>query len=167
MIDRFTKWPEAVPLPDVTACTVAQAFYDHWITRFGCPAVIWITRFGCPAVITDQRRQFESSLFRALSQLLGIKRIRTSSYHPQANGLIEEFHRPLKAALKVYDASNRVAALPTLLMGFRSALKEDIGAAFSELVYGKTICLPGEFFNSTPMDVSPKHGIGSILAKKG
>ncbi|XP_055944570.1 uncharacterized protein YagA-like [Argiope bruennichi] len=93
MIDRFTRWPEAVPIPDMTAQTVAQKFFKHWIARFGCPV----------RITTDQGRQFESDLFRALSQLLGIKRIRSSPYHPQANGLIEEFHRPLKEALRAYN----------------------------------------------------------------
>ncbi|KFM61258.1 hypothetical protein X975_11147, partial [Stegodyphus mimosarum] len=47
-------------------------------------------------------------------------------------------------------------------MGFRSAHKEDIGATTSELVYGKTIRLPGEFFNPTPMDASPKQFVEDL-----
>ncbi|XP_055924624.1 protein NYNRIN-like [Argiope bruennichi] len=146
MIDRFTRWPEAVPIPDMTAQTVAQNFFKHWIARFGCPV----------RITTDQGRQFESDLFRALSQLLGIKRIRSSPYHPQANGLIEEFHRPLKAALKAYNTNQWSAALPTLLLGFRSVFKEDLQATTAELVYGKSLRLPGEFFDPIPGDTSPK-----------
>ncbi|XP_055928577.1 uncharacterized protein LOC129959712 [Argiope bruennichi] len=121
-------------------------FFKHWIARFGCPA----------RITTDQGRQFESGLFRALSQLLRIKRIRSSPYHPQANGLIEEFHRPLKAALKAYNTDQWSAALLTLLLGFRSVFKEDLQATTAELVYGKSLRLPGEFFDPTPGDASPK-----------
>lgn len=146
MIDRCTRWPEAAPIPDMTAPTVAKVFFTQWISRFGCP--VYIT--------TDQGRQFESELFTALSRLLGMKRSRSSPYHPQANGLVEEFHRPLKAALKAYNSDQWSAALPAILLGFRSAIKEDLGATTAELVYGRTLRLPGEFFNPTPADSSPK-----------
>ncbi|XP_029680861.1 uncharacterized protein LOC115246283 [Formica exsecta] len=59
MIDRFTRWPEAIPLEDITADSVATAFYKHWICRFGTPAII----------TTDQGSQFESQLFQALANL--------------------------------------------------------------------------------------------------
>lgn len=146
MIDRYTRWPEAVPIPDISAQTVAQNFFTQWIARFGCPS----------RITTDQGRQFESALFTSLSQLLGIKKSRTSPYHPQANGLIEQFHRPLKSALKAYDTDTWSTALPVLLLGFRSVFKEDLGSTTSELVYGKSLRLPGEFFEPAPVDISPK-----------
>lgn len=139
MIDRYTRWPEAVPISDISADTVARAFYNVWISRFGVPS----------RITTDQGRQFESCLFRSLSCLLGIRRIRTTPYHPQANGLIEEFHRPLKAAIKAYNTDRWSDALPTILLGFRSTFKDTLQATASELVYGTTIRLPGEFFEPT------------------
>ena len=35
--DHFTKWCGAIPLPDQTAVTTANALVDHWSSRFGCP----------------------------------------------------------------------------------------------------------------------------------
>ncbi|GFT24728.1 transposon Tf2-9 polyprotein [Trichonephila clavipes] len=92
MIDRFSKWPEAQPLKDITAETVAEAFFSSWVSRFGTPAIL----------TTDRGRQFESSLFKALSKLLGVQGCRTTGYHPQANGMIEELHRPLRSAIKCH-----------------------------------------------------------------
>ncbi|GFU14225.1 retrovirus-related Pol polyprotein from transposon 412 [Trichonephila clavipes] len=50
MIDRFSRWPEAVPIPDTTAKTISRAIFHHWIARFGCPSLI----------TTDQGSQMRS-----------------------------------------------------------------------------------------------------------
>ncbi|KAM7313394.1 Transposon Tf2-9 polyprotein [Ixodes scapularis] len=151
-VDRFTRWPEAFPVPDMTAKTVATAFIDGWVSRFGCPAV----------VTTDRGRQFQSSLFAAFVTVLGVRHIHTTSYHPSANGMVERLHRQLKAALATYEPRERSANhLPLVLLGLRSALKADLGCSAAELVYGKPLRLPGEFF-SPPSSESREDPSGYI-----
>ena len=59
-------------------------------------------------------------------QLLGCKHIRTTSYHPAANGLIECFHRQLKTSLKTHpNPTHWTESLPIVLLGLRTQLKED------------------------------------------
>ncbi|GFW59948.1 hypothetical protein TNCV_4864031 [Trichonephila clavipes] len=142
MIDRFSKWPEAQPLKDITAETVAEAFFSSWVSRFGTPAIL----------TTDRGRQFESSLFKALSKLLGVQKCRTTGYHPQANGMIEELHRPLKSAIKCHATERWTEVLPIILLGLRASLKDDILCTPVELVFGTTIRLPGEMFDSSKPD---------------
>ncbi|GFU74290.1 retrovirus-related Pol polyprotein from transposon 412 [Trichonephila clavipes] len=141
MIDRFSKWPEAQPLKDITVETVAEAFFSSWVSRFGTPAIL----------TTDRGRQFESSFFKALSKLLGVQKCRTTGYHPQANGMIEELHRPLKSAIKCHATERWTEVLPIILLGLRASLK-DILCTPAELVFGTTIRLPGEMFDSSKPD---------------
>ena len=82
--------------------------------------------------------------------LLGIQRARTTAYHPQANGMVERFHRQLKAALKAQpNPASWVETLPLVLLGIRTTVKEDLSATVAEMVYGTTLRLPGEFFQSS------------------
>ena len=68
--------------------------------------------------------------------LLGTKHIRTTAYHPCANGLVERFHRQLKVALKAMRDSNHwVKFLPLVLLGIRTNIKQDINCTSAELVY--------------------------------
>jgi len=141
-IDRFSRWPEVFPLRDQEAETVARAFYRGWICRFGTPL----------RITTDQGRQFESHLFRRLSGLTGAQHIRTTAYHPQANGMVERFHRQLKAAIRCHGDSRWTEVLPTVLLGIRAAWKEDVQTTAAELVYGQTLRLPGQFLCRRPTD---------------
>ena len=141
-VDRFTRWPEATPIASIDVDTVARAFLNTWVSRFGVPL----------SLTTDRGSQFESHLWDKLMTLLGIRRLRTASYHPQANGMVERFHRQLKASLAatVKDTGDWAQAIPLVLLGIRSSLKTDLGHSSAELVYGATLRLPGELLASTP-----------------
>ena len=40
MVDCFSRWTEACPLPDKMALAVADAFFQHIVCRCGVPSVI-------------------------------------------------------------------------------------------------------------------------------
>ena len=42
ILDRTTRWPEAVPLQDITAASCARAFMTGWVARFGVPFLRYI-----------------------------------------------------------------------------------------------------------------------------
>ncbi|BHF83327.1 hypothetical protein SprV_0802646900 [Sparganum proliferum] len=140
-VDRFTRWPEAIPLPDHTAPTVVKAVLSRWVAIFGAPSTI----------TTDRGAQFESNLFQSLLSFLGCTRIQTTAYHPTANGMVERFHRQLKASLRAAaDPENWTDHLPLVLLGIHSALKPDLDCSAAELVFGATVRPPGEMISPTP-----------------
>ena len=129
-IDRTTKWIEAIPLAEITASAVASAFLTGWISRFGVPL----------HVITDRGTQFEAELFSELSQLIGFHRLRTTSYHPQANGAIERVHRTIKTAITARKQS-WLEALPIVLLGIRCMPNDSSFSPFTA-VTGTTLLVP-------------------------
>ncbi|XP_076278431.1 uncharacterized protein LOC143208168 [Lasioglossum baleicum] len=147
MVDRFTRWVEAVPMKDCEAISVARAFLETWISRFGAPKV----------VTTDQGAQFESRLFSALLSRTGCHRVRTTAYHPQSNGMIERWHRVLKAAIMCHAREEWTRVLPIVLMGLRSHVRSDTAASPAEMLLGTTLRLPGEFF--LPDNIMPDRNV--------
>ena len=136
IVDRFSRWPEAVPLKDTTSMGCAQALVSHWISRFGIPMDI----------SSDRGPQFTSQLWSAIAQLLGTRLHHSTAYHPQSNGLVERFHRHLKSALRArLTGPNWTKELPWVLLGIRTAPKEDLGCSSAELVYGTPLTVPGDF----------------------
>jgi len=143
IIDRFSRWPEVYPMKDQTAQTVSETFIREFVSRFGVPEDI----------STDQGRQFEAKLTQEVFKLLGCRRIRTTPYHPQANGMIERLHRTLKASLRaVGDSEDWYFHLPLVLLGLRATYKEDLKCSPAELLYGQNLIVPGEFFTETPAE---------------
>lgn len=137
IIDRCTRWPEAIPVRDITAETVAKAVYEGWIARFGCPL----------RATTDRGLQFQSSLFTALMTKFGVSHIKTTAYHPSSNGKIERWHRTLKAALMARGVCTRWSdELPTVLLGLRTALCADTNFSPALMTYGSTLRVPSDIF---------------------
>ena len=136
VVDRLTRWPEAFPVAGTSSLSLARAFLHGWIVRFGTPSHF----------TSDRGSQFTSSMWNQLSILLGTKLHHTTTFHPQANGMVERFHRDLKAALRArLKGPNWADQLPWVLLGLRTAPREDLNASSAELVFGAALTVPGDF----------------------
>jgi transposase InsO family protein len=141
IIDRSTRWVEAVPMASTTADSCALALVASWVSRFGVPAL----------VTSDRGPQFAGAVWAAFCKQVGIKHIMTTAYHPQSNGMVERVHRQLKEALRSRNCGAEWAEhLPWALMGIRAAPKDDTGVSSAELVYGCKMALPGELQVPSP-----------------
>ena len=120
IIDRFSKWPEAIPISATDTATVERAFLSGWVWRYGVPGEI----------ISDGGPQFVSQLWTGMARLLGTSLHQTTAYHPQANGLVERLHRQLKASI---------------MLGIRTAPKDGLGASPVEMTFGAPLRLLGKF----------------------
>ncbi len=133
--DYFTKWVEAYPLPNQEATTIAEALVRECICRFGVPLFLH----------SDQGRNFEATVFAETCRLMGIKKTRTTPYHPQSDGMVERFNRTLEAQLaKFVDYHQRDwdKHIPFLLMAYRSAVHDSTGCSPAKLMFGHDLRLP-------------------------
>jgi transposase InsO family protein len=145
IVDRSTRWLEAIPLADMTSSTCAAALLDGWIARFGVP----------DDLTSDRGTQFVSELWQSLSRLLGVQLHQTRAYRPAANGAVERVHRVLKASLMARNcAENWLAHLPWVLLGIRTMPREGLNISSAEMLYGDALVVPGEFF---PTPNTPGH----------
>ncbi len=145
IIDRSTRWPEAVPLKSTTAEECAKVILRSWIPLFGVPSVI----------TSDRGAQFTSSVWSALCRFLGIVHSPTTSFHPQSNGIVERFHRQLKVSLRARLAgTDWFHHLPLVLLGLRSVPREDSSVSASEALFGSPLVLPGEFLDTPELPSS-------------
>lgn len=129
--DRYTRYVVAVPVDGCSADVLEQAFLLHWVAHFGVP-----TDLTC-----DRGPAFTAASWMDLCRQLGIRVRSTTAYHPQANGLLERAHRHLKESL-VARGGDWEKALPYVLLGIRTGIKEDLQYAPAELVYAGMPALP-------------------------
>ena len=139
MIDRTTRWPEAVAIPDATADSILQAFHLSWTSRFGIPRV----------TTSDRGAQFTSQAWKKSMANLGISLNTTTACHPQSNGLVERFHRSLKNALRCAVTATRswTRSLPWVLLGLRNAPRAETATSAAEILYGTPLIVPGLCLN--------------------
>lgn len=153
IVDRFTRWPEAIPMTHTDSESCAWALISNWIARFGLPS--GITSYHGP--------QFTSVVWAEVIRLLGISHHLTTAYHPQVNGLVERFHRHLKSVLRARLAGpNWADVLPWVLLGIRTTPKEDLKASSAELVYGAPLTVPGDFVALTYLLLEPSIALTQI-----
>ena len=135
MVNCFTRWTEACPLPDKTAQSVADAFFNQVVCRFGMPSVIH----------SDQGREFENKIMHELCLLGGSHKTRTTPYHPESDGMVERFNRTLLMMLAMFAGKNRDDwddLLPAVMMAYRSSVHESTGFSPHRLMFGEECTLP-------------------------
>lgn len=97
IVDYFSKWTEAFPLPNQEAHSIARVLVEEWVCWYGVPRRLH----------SDQGRNFEYSLFKELCKLLQINKSHTSPYRPQSDGLIERFNRTQLSLLSLFVDKTR------------------------------------------------------------
>ena len=133
--DHFTKLALAVPTRNMTAKTTARVLYDNFIVHYGTPARIH----------SDQGRSFEGKIIKELCDVLGVRKSRTTPYHPMSNGATERLNRTMIGLLGTLSEDRKAKwkdYLPSLVHAYNCMRHETTGMAPYELMFGRVPNLP-------------------------
>jgi transposase InsO family protein len=134
-IDHLRKYVEAFPIPGHTAETCARVYASQIVTRHGSG---W-------TLITDQGREFMSFFFQKTCKILGVRRVRNSSYHAASNGMVERLHRSLHSGLSHHVNANHQnwdEVVPYYVMSHRATPHTTTGYSPFYLLHGREMVLP-------------------------
>ena len=144
--DYLTKWVEAFAVPDQSARTIAKLLVEDIFCRHGAPEEL----------LSDRGANFLSELVLEICKFLQIKKVNTSGYHPQTNGLVEKFNSTLISMIsKVAESSGKDwdRHLPFLLFAYRTSVHDSTRESPFYLLYGRDAHIPSEAISNTK--VSP------------
>ena len=149
MVDQFTKWLESVPLPDQSAEKVAMAAIDNFFCTFGMPLTIH----------TDQGANFVGNVFKAVCDLLEIRKTQTTPYYPQGNGQVERYNRTIIEMIRCLKAKSDKdwdIYLPHITSAIRCLENPSTGFSANRLMLGREVSKPAHvhFGMSSPVSVS-------------
>ena len=128
VMDHCTNYPFAFPLQRHTAEDVINCLIQVF-TQFNF----------CSELVTDNGSELKSDLLKAVLEKFGIKHMKISAYHPQANP-IERFYRVLKDMTRSVVYKNVYewdTVLPWILYAYREVPVETLGFSPFELLFGK------------------------------
>lgn len=131
--DLLTKFSLAIPIRQATSIAIADALVSELICVFGAPRII----------LTDQGRNFVSSLLKNIARKFKIKQCRTTAYRPQSNGSVERSHQVLWEYLKQFaQKDNWDEYLKLATFSSNTSVHEGTQYTPYELVFGKIADTP-------------------------
>lgn len=146
--DFFTKYAVAVPTPNQKARTVAKCLWENFVVQYGFPERLH----------SDQGPDFESRTIKELCEMAGVKKTRTTPYHPRGNP-VERFNRTLLSMLGTLEEKDKVHwrdFVKPLAHAYNCTRHEVTGFTPYELMFGRQPRLPVDLAFGLPYHDSPR-----------
>lgn len=156
--DHFTRYAQAFPSRNQKAQTVAKILVDKYFLHYGLPARIH----------SDQGRDFESQLIKELLKMMGIRKSRTTPYHPQGDPQPERFNRTLLSMLGTLGCERKrqwSKHIGYLVHAYNSTKCDATGYSPYFLMFGREARLPIDLCFGTSPDGKAEGGHSRYVTK--
>lgn len=137
--DHFTRFAQAIPCRNQRATVTAKALYENFFLHYGFPEKLH----------SDQGRNFESKVIKELCKMLGIKKTRTTPYHPMGNGSAERFNQTLLKMLGTLEHEQKAdwkSHVAPLVQAYNATKSDATGYSPHFLMFGWHPRLPIDSF---------------------
>jgi hypothetical protein len=148
--EYLTRWVEVAPMKDCSAKTIENFLFEQVITRFGCP------RF----LLSEKGTHFINNTINAMNEYFEFHHQKSTPYHPQENGTVEEFNKILENALTKLCNVNKDdwdLKISSLLWAYKTTCNKLAGHMPFKLVYGQEAVVPLECLVPSLCIVAIKH----------
>ena len=139
LADYFTRYTEAYPIPNQEETTVATKLVDEFFLRFSPPEQLH----------SDQGHNVESAVISEVCKLLGVCKSRTTTYHPQSDGLVERLNRMLLASAAGDRPSEWEKHLRRLCHAYNTSVHPTTGFLPFSLMFGRQTRMPVDIMLGT------------------
>ena len=134
ILDQFSRYVAAVPLPDKSAWSVVNVIITNWISLYGAPATIRM----------DQGKEFDNALSKNLLNALDVN-IKIGFSHNHQSNPVERFHRTLWPLLKAKKANGEKdweKSLPTLILAYNATQHYSTNSCPARIFLGRELNIP-------------------------
>ena len=134
IMDGFTRYLVAVPIPDQKTETLVTEIIDNWILVHGCFEVLH----------TDNGSNYTSNLFKEVMARLGVIKTYTPAYSPEGNR-VERSHKVLGDIIRSdnrFEDQNWTSKINAAVMAYNSSVNRITGMSPFEAVFGRNPTLP-------------------------
>ena len=141
-----TRWPIAFAMRNQRARTIATLLVEQVFCQHGYPATL----------LSDRGANFLSQLMASVLKVFHVRKLNTTSYHPQTNGLTERFNHTLCTMLTHFTSKHQDdwdVYLPYVLLAYRTTPHHTLKQTPFYMLYGRNCRFPfDELFPVSALD---------------
>ena len=161
VVDRFSKWVEAFPLPSTTTVVIAEKLINEIFCRYGI----------CESLLCDNASYFESALFNEIMKQFNINKKLIPCYAARCNAQVERYNLTLINSLKTFSMDEKLnwdTSIHYTLLALRNSVNLSTGETPSFILFGRPLKLPLDliFHKSMEAENKPAHQYAVDLSEE-